>query len=74
MRHDSKKEQDHQIDCQLLVQRKDCLLYNTSARHERHECQTNDASATRVKNFDFDNATSENIFSHPYVSYIANEK
>ena len=70
------KEQDHQIDidCQLKVQRKDCLFYDTSARHERHECQTNDTNTTRVKNLDFDNATSENIFSHSYISYIANEK
>ena len=34
----------------------------------------NDMSAARVKNFDFDNNTSENIFSHPYISYIANER
>ena len=26
------------------------------------------------KNFDFGNDTSENIFSHPYISYIANER
>ena len=35
---------------------------------------TSDMSATRVKNFDFDNGTSENIFSHPNISYMANEK
>ena len=29
---------------------------------------------TRVKNFDFGNAMSENMFSHPYISYIANER
>ena len=34
---------------------------------------TNDTSAKRVKNFDFGNDTSENIFSHPQVSYMANE-
>ena len=34
---------------------------------------TNDTSATRVKNFDFNNDTRENIFSHPYISFIANE-
>ena len=27
-------------------------------------------SATRVKNFDFDNDTSKDIFSHPYIYYI----
>ena len=44
----------------------------------------NDTSATRTtrvlheghewKRFDFDNDTSENIFSHPYISYIADER
>ena len=37
-------------------------------------CYTNDTSTTRVKNFDFDNDTSENIFSHHYISYMANER
>ena len=46
----------------------------TRVRHERHECYTNNTSATRVKNFVFDNYTSENIFSHPYISYMANER
>ena len=27
-----------------------------------------------MKNFDFDNDMSENIFSHRYISYIANER
>ena len=32
-------------------------------------------SATQLKKiFDFDNETSENIFSHPYISYMANER
>ena len=39
-----------------------------------HECNTTSTMATQVKNFDFDNDTSENIFSHPYISYMANEK
>ena len=60
----------------------------SDVRHERHECDTcvtrttrvrheyymNDTSVTRVKNFDFDNDTSEIIFSHPCISYIANER
>ena len=33
-----------------------------------------DTSATRVNNFDFDNDKSENIFSHPYIGYIAKRK
>ena len=40
----------------------------------RHEWDTNDMSVKRVKNFDFDNDMSENIFSHPCISYIANKR
>ena len=56
--------------------KKSSLIYNMSARHERHECDTsatrgrhecytNDTSATRMKSFDFDKDTGKNIFSHP---------
>ena len=45
-----------------------------SATQAQHKCDTNDTSATRVRNFDFNNSTSENIFSHPYISYMANER
>ena len=31
-------------------------------------------SVTQMKNFDFDNDSSESIFSHHYISYIANER
>ena len=43
----------------------------------RHECDTSDTNATRatrVKNFDFDNDTNKNIFSHPCIYYMANER
>ena len=43
-------------------------------RHERHECDTSATRTTRVKNVNLDNGTSENIFSHLYISYLANEK
>ena len=43
-------------------------------QHKRYECYTNDTSMTRVKHFDFDNDASENIFSHSYISYMANER
>ena len=33
----------------------------------RYECDTSEK-------FDFDNVTSENMFSHPYISYMANER
>ena len=35
--------------------------------HEVHECDTSE-------NFDFDNDTSKNIFSHPYIYYMASER
>ena len=34
----------------------------------QHECYTNDTSVTRVKNSDFYNDTSENIFFHPILA------
>ena len=40
----------------------------------RHECYTNVTSVTPVKNFDFDNDMSKNIFSHPYIFYMATER
>ena len=46
----------------------------TQMRHKRHECYTKDASATRVKDLNFDNDASENTFSYPYIVYMANER
>ena len=40
----------------------------------RHECYTNDTSATWVKKFYFNSDTSENVFSHSSISYMANER
>ena len=48
------------------------LVYFTT--RVRHECYTNDMNATQVKNFGFDNNTCVNIFSHSYISYIANKR
>ena len=53
------------------------LIYNMNARderHEQHKCYTNDTSAIRVENFDFDNGTSKNIFSNRYIYYMASER
>ena len=36
-------------------------------RQERHDCFSNNTSVKLVKNFGFDNDTSENILSHPYI-------
>ena len=62
----------------------ECDTSDTSAarvrneRHEliqvRHECYTNDTNVKRMKNFDFDNYTSKNTFSHPCIYYMANER
>ena len=46
----------------------------TSATRMQYECYTNDTSATRVKNFDFENGTGKNMFSHPYIYYMASER
>ena len=44
-------------------------------RHECHECYKNDRHENDTSwNVDFDNDTSENIFSYPYNSYITNER
>ena len=47
---------------------------NTSATQGWHECYTNDTSAKRVKNFDFDNKMRKKKFSHPYIYYMASER
>ena len=44
--------------------RQKCNSSNTRVLHERHECD----------NYDFDNYTSENIFSHPYICYMTSER
>ena len=46
----------------------------SATQHVRHECYTNDTSATQVKNFGFDKDTRKNIFSHPYIYYMASER
>ena len=60
----------------------DSHMSATWATRTWHECYTNDTSVTRVlherrecdTSFDFHNDTSENIFSHPYINYMANER
>ena len=52
-------------------ERRECDTSATRVLHERQECDT---SATRVKDFDFDNDTSKNIFSNPYIYYVASER
>ena len=52
----------------------ECDTSNASMTRVRHGCYKNDTSTTRVKNFDFANDTSKNIFSHPYIYYMASER
>ena len=48
----------------------------TQMLHKQHEygMSTTWTSAVQVKNFDFENDASGNIFLHSYISYIANER
>ena len=48
-----------------------CKASATQVLHKWHKCNT---SATRVKNIEFDNDTSKNIFSHPCIYYTENER
>ena len=63
----------------------ECQTRATRMRHKQHECNTSethmtrmrhkcDMSVTRVKNVDFDNDASKNIFSHPYIYYMTSER
>ena len=75
-----------QDECQAQATRvrheqHECGTSATRVRHERHQCDTSVArvlherqSATRMKNFDFDNDKSENIFSRSYISCMADER
>ena len=51
-----------------------CSMSATRTTQAGHECYTNNTSVRRVENFDSDNNTIENIFSHPCISYMANER
>ena len=56
----------------------------TQVTQMQHECDTSDTSATRVlherhecdtsEKFWFCNDTSKNLFSHPYIYYMASER
>ena len=63
----------HECQTRATPVRHKCGTSATRTTRVQHECYTIDTSATRVKNFDFHNGRSENIFSHPYIIYIANK-
>ena len=64
----------HEHQTRATRVRHECDMSATQTIPVRHECYMSDTNATRVKNFDFDNETSENIFSHPYIYYMASER
>ena len=85
----SARQERHECDTsatqatRVWHERRDSDTSETIARHywdtsdtsaaRVQECDTNDTSVTGVKNFDFENGTKGNIFSHPDISYVTNE-
>ena len=59
---------------QVQHERHECTKSEKRATRAQHECDTKDTSTTRRENFDFDNETRENMFLHPYISYMGNER
>ena len=65
------------IDTNATWVRHDCntiLTRATRVQHEQQYCYTKDTIVTRVIKFDFDNVTSENIFSNPYITCMVTER
>ena len=52
----------------------ECYTSDTSATRVSRGCYTNNTSAKRVKFFEFYSDTSKNMFLHPYIYYMANER
>ena len=85
----SARQERHECDTsatqatRVWHERRDSDTSETIARHywdtsdtsaaRVQECDTNDTSVIGVKNFDFENGTKGNIFSHPHISYVTNE-
>ena len=85
----SARQERHECDTsatqatRVWHERRDSDTSETIARHywdtsdtsaaRVQECDTNDTSVTGVKNFDFENGTKGNTFSHPDISYVTNE-
>ena len=51
-----------------------CNKDATRTTQAQHECYTSNANEKQVKNVDFDNGTSKNIFSQTYIYYMASKK
>ena len=77
MQHDSdnSKTSGKRVRCK----QHECNTSVTEMLHERHEraqheCYTSNAKEKQVKNVDFDNDTSKNIFSQTYIYYMASKR
>ena len=64
--------QYERLECARV--RHKCDRSETQATRVLHECYRKDTGAAKVKFLDFDSDTSENIFSHPYIYYMATER
>ena len=51
-----------------------CNRDATRTTRAQHECYTSNANKKQVKNVDFDNDTSKNIFSRTYIYYMASKR
>ena len=51
-----------------------CNRDATRTTRAQHECYTSNANGKQVKNVDFDNDTSKNIFSQTYIYYMASKR
>ena len=61
-------------ETQATQVRHKCDTSATRTTRVQHECYRTNTSETRVKDFDFDNDTSKNIFSHSYIYYMTSER
>ena len=64
----------HECDTSATRVKHELHECDTSTTRVRNECYTSSTSTTRMKKFDFDNNTSKDIFSHPYIYYMASER
>ena len=62
------KHETNTSETRVTQVRHKCNTSATRTTRVWHECSTNDRSATLVRNFDFDNDTSENIFHTPILA------
>ena len=57
-----------------MNERQEADKSETRATRVQPICNINATLMTRVKTFDFNNNTSENMFSHSFISYMTNKR